>query len=231
MPSLSLSPAVNKCTQLVYALEERILAGEFDSQTGIPPETEICALYGVSRSTVREAVTTLVARGLVERKHGVGLVVVNRTLDASGSALRLAVRSKSVDAASVLAVRQLLEVQSAGWAAQHRSGGDLIALRESIDVMEDTSTTLEAYVAADFEFHLKLAQGTGNAALVVMLEAIAPTFQELIRATLTEDFRPEPSNQFHRKILTAVEAGNPLDAEQAMREHMRATEELLHAGH
>ena len=106
-----------KADLLTTELERKILIGEYAIDENLPPENELCSQYGVSRTTVREAIGTLSSRGLVERKHGIGVMVTNETVAAGSRALDLAVRSNSIPIEDILSIRQILEIESVAWAA------------------------------------------------------------------------------------------------------------------
>ena len=216
-----------KADLLTTELERKILIGEYAIDENLPPENELCSQYGVSRTTVREAIGTLSSRGLVERKHGIGVMVTNETVAAGSRALDLAVRSNSIPIEDILSIRQILEIESVAWAAQHADQDSLNTLQHEIAIMEDPKTSLKDYIEADFRFHLSLAEATRNTALLVMLEAISKPFRELISSTITDNLRPETINAYHRKIYEAVEKKDVAAARRCMKEHLDAAAELV----
>ena len=216
-----------KADLLTAELERKILIGEYALDENLPVENDLCSQYGVSRTTVREAVSNLISRGLVERKHGIGAIVINETVAAGSRALELAVRSKSIPIEDILSVRKILEIESVAWAARHADQVSLDTLLHELSIMEDPKTPLKDYIEADYRFHLSLAEATGNTALLVMFEAISKPFREFITSTVRDDLRPETMNAYHRKIFEAVKKKDEKAARRSMREHMDAAAELI----
>lgn len=217
-----------KTTTLVELLQERLLSNEFASGKPFPSETELAQQYNVGRSTVRESVTMLVERGLLKRHHGIGLEAVNTTLDAGRRAVNLAIRSSAIRPDAMLEVRRVLEVESAGWAAQRREDHDLRTMSAQLRIMENPATALDTYIEADLTFHLALAAATQNEALVMMIGSVSAAIKDVILATTPDRLRPEVINGFHQAIYTAVERRDAEAARQAMQQHLVATSLLLH---
>ena len=121
-------------SQLVKALTERIDKAVFKPGDKLPSEQELIEEFGVSRTVVREAISSLRAAGLVATQQGVGAFVLQSTkrrpfrIDEAGLDLL-----KEVIA--VLELRICLETEAAGLAAQRRDAGQLSALRGALDRM------------------------------------------------------------------------------------------------
>lgn len=68
---------MNKFTEIFLDLEKRILAGEFPPQTLLPSENQLIKIYGVSRETIRKALTLLTNAGYIQKKQGKGSIVLD----------------------------------------------------------------------------------------------------------------------------------------------------------
>src|SRR6266498_314100 len=92
MTELELHPVLKQgalCEWAVEHLTGLIMTGRLRVGDFLPPEPELCKQLGMSRATVREAVRMLEARGLIERRHGVGVIVVNRSHEATVSTISM----------------------------------------------------------------------------------------------------------------------------------------------
>lgn len=162
--------------QLVVDLTQQILAGELPAGSKLPTEQVIIKERGVSRTVVREAMSRLQAEGLVETRHGIGTFVVDtaRPGDFQGSKH---VKGGSYDALAVIELRLSLEVEAAGIAAQRATPEQLVAMREALDAANAFDATDDESARVDFEFHLQIAQCTGNS---FFIDAMAHVGNSLI---------------------------------------------------
>jgi GntR family transcriptional regulator, transcriptional repressor for pyruvate dehydrogenase complex len=222
----SRAPAATPAYQeLADRLKEQILAGTFAPGDRLPIEPELSALYGVSRSTVREALRVLSSQHLVTTVRGVtgGTFVIRPEPDQISSYLQasfsLLTTSRSGSVRDLLEVRDMLEVPAAGLAAKRRGADDLKVLRESL--FDPRTVDVEHVFEANRTFHVALLRAAGNP----MLEAVTrPMF-----GVLNERFlRVQASRRFwfrvdrdHREILAAVESGDAAAAREAQHVHLQ----------
>lgn len=147
--------------ELVAELSQRIRDGVIKRGEKLPTESAIMAEQGVSRTVVREALSRLQAAGLVETRHGIGTFVLD-TPSASGFRIDPATIVTLRDVLAILELRISLEVESAGMAAQRRSDTQLQAIREALDAINESTANSSDAVSSDFQFHLRIAEATGN---------------------------------------------------------------------
>lgn len=209
--------------RVVNAVEQLIVEGKLQPKTKLPPERALAEQFGVSRTVMREAVQILVTKGLLERRHGVGTRVRRLTSQQIAEPLNLLLRTRSgrdVSFTDLHQVRSILEVETAGLAAEMATEQEIARLHTIVRAMEKSANAPEPLAIHDAEFHTALAEMTHNPLLVVLLNSVRDLLQEYIRM-VTPFLEPEkdvlPS---HRKILKHVEAGNAKGAREAMREHL-----------
>ncbi|MFL6536169.1 MAG: FadR/GntR family transcriptional regulator [Pseudomonas sp.] len=166
--------------QLVVDLTQQILAGELPAGSKLPTEQVIIKERGVSRTVVREAMSRLQAEGLVETRHGIGTFVVDtaRPGDFQGSKH---VKGGAYDALAVIELRLSLEVEAAGIAAQRATPEQLLAMREALDVANALDPTDDDSARADFEFHLQIAQCTGNSFFIDAIAHVGNTLLAVVQ--------------------------------------------------
>ncbi len=195
----------------------------------LPPERELVARLGVSRTVVRETLNLLEARGLISIEHGRGAVVSDDSIHAVRDTLGLMIRVRPKTLWELLEIRRILEVEISGLAAE-RAGPEYVEeMRAQLDRMRACIDTPEGYVDADVDFHAALARGARNGVLLTMLDPVV----ELLRASReVSTSRPGSARRAleeHKKILRRVEAGDAEGARQEMRAHLTATAEDIKA--
>jgi DNA-binding FadR family transcriptional regulator len=199
--------------QAAAQLEERIAAGEWGLGARLPGETALAAELGVARSTVREALRLLAARGLVESRQGAGSFVRRTEPDPDWA---LAVRRAAVD--EVLEVRRAIEVQAAGLAALRRGPDVLARLRAALGLRAASASggTDREYVEADLAVHGAIVRAAGNALLASLFEQLAPRVREAMLELLAlgaGDPAHRSDQREHEELVDAIAAA---DAERAI---------------
>src|SRR5512137_451036 len=119
--------------QIAEQIRTSILAGEFTPGEKLPPERELAELFGVSRPSVREALNTLAAAGMVESYQGGGTVVKSLVESSSGPPLSELIKVERERALDVIEVRKCMEGWTAYYAAQRALPEDLRKLAAIID--------------------------------------------------------------------------------------------------
>src|SRR5215204_758695 len=140
-------------------LLEMVISDGLEPGERLPPERELCAHLGVSRTVVREALNLLEARGLISIEHGRGAVVSGGNPRAVRETLGLLLRVQPKTLWELLEMRKILEVEVAGLAAERAGPDDLTAMRLQLDRMRDSIEVPEGYVDADVEGHALRALG------------------------------------------------------------------------
>jgi GntR family transcriptional repressor for pyruvate dehydrogenase complex len=200
-----------------------ILGGHLASGDRLPSERQLASRFGVSRPTVREALTALESRGLVVTRVGSGTFVADR------GALEDAAAVHSDDSpAEFMETRLVLEVAIARLAARRAplSPDRLEEVRVSVEALERTASPEVPPVELDCDFHRAVTQLTANDYLAGLLEPLWATMGQALYTTLhqrrwsADDTRRTAAE--HRAVLEALRAGDPELAAFAMERHLRA---------
>lgn len=204
-------------------LEVLIRAGHFVVGDRLPSERQLAARFGVSRPTLRVALSQLESRGLVVTRSGSGTFV------AASERARVAQEPSTDESpAEVMEARITLEVAVARLAAR-RAPGDrdgLERLRVSVEALERVADPDEVPVDIDVEFHRGVAALTGNGYLIQLVEPIWATMNQALLATLlrrswsASDTRRTTSE--HRAVYEALRVGDGELAAFAMERHLRS---------
>ena len=207
-------------------LEGLVIENALQAGDRLPPERELCELLGVSRTVVREAVRSLVAKGLLEVRQGRGTIVRSPDVGLATEVVTNMLRSKGAGRIAfprVHEVRRLLEVEIAGVAAERRTDDDLREIAALLERTEHASDP-DSWARADVAFHQALAEATHNLLFPVLLGSMAQILMELrlTAAQLPETQRT--AQKFHAAIFAAVRDKSPGAARGALREHMAEAE-------
>jgi GntR family transcriptional repressor for pyruvate dehydrogenase complex len=207
----------------VYELvAERLIARIGDGPGAgepLPPERELMQQYAVGRSSVREALRMLESRGLIEsRGNGTFVVAEPRNPFADGLGMLLA--DGTTDLQQLFEVRRLLESEIAGLAAERRADEHLARLQASIDAMDGGLDREETYIAADIDFHLILADATGNRFVVQLMHAIRDQLRAAFGTIFQVPGSPATSVAEHRELAAAVAARDGEVARALMTRHI-----------
>lgn len=212
--------------QIVEQIETRILDGDLQPGEQLPAERELAEQFGVSRTAVREAIKTLREKGLVEVLAGRGTFITDRASQAMrhsfGRILRL---SHGDGAGDLVAVRELLEPEIAFLAAQRAGEDHLQAMSKAVEAMDAAMDSPEQFIEADLDFHLALAEGTGNTLIPFLIDPIVGLLREQRTRIFNVPGGPVRGQLHHKRILEAVRNRDPEAARQAMREHLEQVRE------
>ena len=222
--------------ELVAVLTERIRSGQLKRGDKLPTESQIMAEEGVSRTVVREAISRLQAAGQVETRHGIGTFVLDQP---SGGGFRIdpATIVTLREVLAVLELRIALEVESAGLAAQRRSDEALSGMRAALDELNEGVSHASDAVSADFQFHLQIAQASGNHYFADIINHLGTSIiprTRLNSARLAHDDQPHYMSRLsheHEAIYEAIARRDSEGAKMAMRMHLSNSRERLRQAH
>ena len=207
--------------QIVQQIEESIVKGNLKPGDQLPAERELALRFGVSRTAVREAVKALREKGLVEAYSGRGTFITDGTGQAIRQSLDLMVKIGQADGSNHLAeVRAILEPEIAALAAARIHEPELMTMREAVAVMDRAGQDPDAYIEADLDFHLALAEAASNPLILSLLDSIVGLLREQRLRIFRVPGGPERGQIHHKRILEAVEKRDSEKARQAMREHL-----------
>ncbi|MGH9572716.1 MAG: FadR/GntR family transcriptional regulator [Candidatus Acidiferrales bacterium] len=220
---------------LVDALSESIYSCAIRPGDKLPSEAKIMTEYGVSRTVVREAITSLQAAGLIETRHGIGSFV--RAVPSHfefqvDTAAILTVR----DVLDMLDLRISLETEAAAFAAARRTEKQIEEMRRALDSFKANVDSVEKTVAPDFQFHLQIAYATGNRYFADIMTHLGTN--TIPRTRVNEHQSSESRVQYlsmvnreHENIFEGILRRDPEGARTAMRTHLVGSRERLRRAH
>lgn len=211
--------------QVETQIREAIRAGILGPGHKLPSEMALAQDFGVSRTTVREALRTLVADGLVQKVPGAGGGSFVRSLNHEsfseelGQDLENLLRVGSFGYQEASQVRRFLEVPAARLAAQNRTEEHLMTLRQIIAEEKSISHDDPAVADLDVRFHSAISEASGNRVVAAFVSALHQVAQPVDHLHLDAEVGRRTVRQ-HVAIVRAIENGDPKAAEQAMLTHL-----------
>lgn len=211
--------------EITAKLRELIHSGEWPLQQRIPAEPELMAVLGVSRGTLREAIKALAHSGMLEVRRGDG-TYVRATSELSGAAQRM-YRDHTQE--HILEVRVGLDTQAARLAARHATAGDVAAMRGLLEQRRAAwlSGDFAAWGRADWDFHVLVAQASGNPLLHELYVSFGEVFHnDLLRQQRRGGFNGLP-HEGHGELVDAIETRDEAAAVDSVNRNLNSCAEWL----
>src|SRR5579862_818769 len=207
--------------QIVQQIEESVLNGSLKPGDQLPAERELAQRLGVSRTAVREAVKALREKGLVEAYSGRGTFITDGTSHAARQSFDLMIKvGQQENSAHLAELRLILEPGIAALAAERAEEEHLAAMREAVAVMDRSQKDPAAYIEADLDFHLALAEAVANPLILSLIDSIVGLLREQRIRIFNVEGGPQRGQIHHKRILEAMEQRDPAMARSAMSAHL-----------
>lgn len=228
-PAQAVQPDSTRAKRVTEQLEQLIVERQIAPGSRLPSERELAEQFGVSRTVVREAVRSLMAKGYVEVRPGSGATVRRPTAEAVSQSMTLFLRSghDELDYLKVHEIRRVLEVEIAGFAAARHTAEDLTQLDEIMADMEMHREDRERFARNDVAFHAALATATHNELFVLLLHSVVDIMMKVRYLGALVPHSADHALRYHRAILAQIKAKDPEGARWAMRQHLDDSEEIV----
>lgn len=226
---LRLTRAAALSSQIVTEIRNRVFDGSLVPGSFLGSENELAKSFGVSRITVRDALRSLSAMGLVKIRQGAGggARIAESDLDYFADALAVQFQLAGVGVDETLRAQSAIE----GTAAEHRNHEDLERLSGALDHARSVAHDPAAFTEASLGFHLAVAEASRNRALIALLRALRFVVWPSENKRATPDVAARV-DKTHREIFARIEAGDGAGARDAMTKHLggiRLSKQKQHA--
>ena len=214
--------------ETVERLGTAIRLGLLPPGTRLPPERELAEELRISRSTLRQALTTLVQSGYLVSLRGRS----GGTFVAEEPPLARETEGPPLgdEARAVLDYRVVVETGATLLAAERAEEKDLDGLeRLTADMTSTHGRSFEVYRRADVRFHIGLAEACHSPRLVVAMTEVQGQMSDLIQRVSHPDEVLSHSNAQHRRLVALLRRRDTARAVRLMREHCEGTEHILAA--
>lgn len=213
-------------------LMDHIAEGRYKPGDRLPSVVDLAAQYGVGRSTVREALSALKAKGLIDIRQGGGTYVLAEPTVEEEPFPKEDWTARAESLRHIVEVRKVLETGCASLAAKHRTAEDLAAMRSNLKETANRLNDEEFCVQADILLHSQIAEATHNPALVEIMSSLSHLLQESMKDTRALWFYAERESAErllaeHSSIVDAIASGDETLAAAAMANHLNKVEQVL----
>jgi len=210
--------------ETVERLGTAIRLGLLPAASRLPPERDLAGLLRISRSTLRQALTTLVQSGhlvTIRGRSGGTFVSKNPPLAASPDHEPI-----DADVRAVLDERVAIEVGATVLAAERREGQDLTRLEELVERMTGAEA-FEDYRRADMRFHVAIAEAAHSPRLVASMTEVQGYMGDLIARIAHPEEVLMRSNAQHRRLVALLHRRDARRSVHLIRQHIEGTEHIL----
>lgn len=217
---------VTLAQSIVQQLIEIIMNGTIKPGDKLPAEKQLMELFGVGRSSLREAIRALTTLGLVEVRVPEGTFVSKSFGGFFTKNLALMSRISFDNIIELVEARVAIEVDIAEIAARKATADDITRLNEVLKLMRESKEN-EEFLQADLQFHLTLAEIAKNSFMLHVMNILRDITREWILKVIQLPSSKELATKQHEKIAVAIENNDVTAAGNAMREHLESVSELL----
>jgi GntR family transcriptional repressor for pyruvate dehydrogenase complex len=207
---------------IVEQLTALIAKGTLKPGERMPTEKALSEQFGVGRTSVREALKSLAAMGLIESQAGEGHFVASHGSRMVDRTLQAGLLLDATKIPELIETRLMLESETAALAARRATVEQISEIERHLKSMEEARDDYALYLEADLRFHLAIAAASQNSILANLLASIRNYLQGWVRETLRRGARrrAEGSIAEHRRIVEAIRKRKPKAARQAMSDHI-----------
>lgn len=215
--------------EAIAKIRNMIQTGELPPGSRLPPEQQLAAEIGLSRSGVREAVKVLESARVLDVRRGDGTYVTSLAprllLEGLGLAVELLRDDTLLD---VMEVRRMLEPVATGIAALRITDADLAELSRILDDMRSAAADHEKLIRFDTAFHHKVVAATGNETLTSLLDGLSSrTVRARVWRGLIDGNAAHTTIEEHHAIYVALCKRDQLLAQASALLHVNTSEAWL----
>ncbi|GAC16496.1 FadR/GntR family transcriptional regulator [Aliiglaciecola lipolytica] len=212
---------LNLSDQVTNELGKAIIDGSYNNETGFPSEAQLCEEYGISRTSVREAVKMLAAKGLISSKprQGIRIELPEKWnfYDTNVLTWMLASSPSLTVLREFLQMRFAIEPQAAALAAKYGTKEDIAEIGKALEGMRAAAQTPDGDLhKADLEFHTAILQASGNRFFSQLKDFIRTALNVSIQHTTPAKGSNEAIVEEHHKVYIAISEGNVERAKNLM---------------
>jgi DNA-binding FadR family transcriptional regulator len=233
-PSKPPVPARRSPLSVTEALARRVVSGEWSGDTPLPTELELAEALGVARTSVREALTRLKAKGLLVSRQKAGTRVLPRMqwnmLDEDVLRWAWSGDDRVPMAQQLMQMRRIVEPAACEIAAASASDAAIAAIERAYRLMDAAGMDAVAYAGPDLDFHRAILAATGNPFLVAFGATIEAALRMSFELSTRQPGAPRKSLPLHRDVLDQIWARKPAGARKAMEHLLGLTESNIQRG-
>ena len=203
-------------------------SGNLVPEQKLPPERELARMFGVGRSSVREAIGVLVVMGYLEVIQGKGTFIRRTAAQRDASSIPLENLIRSLPMADLMEAREILELKAVELAAERANSQSLQVMKQAIRAMEESGEDTEAFYQADTEFHHALAESTDNLFISHMLRVLVEQIHPFnVKYMHTSKETKQQTIRTAKRITALIAKGEGPEAQKWMYIHINEVDGSL----
>jgi GntR family transcriptional regulator, transcriptional repressor for pyruvate dehydrogenase complex len=207
---------------IVGQIRKKIIDGSLKPGQLLPSEIKLAQMFGVSRSSIRDAMQILENTGVVNRRKRGGTTIRQITMDDLANIY--SPKSENETFFDLIETRKVLEMEVMSLVVQKATEKELEELENLIVLMEETP---EQASQADIAFHLTLARISQNHVMLNLIKSLEEIMNRLQEKTIYYPGRLQNIIEEHRQILSAIKEKDEKLARECMKNHLNQINELL----
>ena len=213
--------------QVQEAVKGYILRNGIKSGEHLPTEGEIAKALNINRNSVREAIKSLEALGIVEVRHGSGLFAGSFSFEPLLEVLPFSLMTDLTALSELLEIRQTLEIALVPKAMEHITKVEKRELEDVVDDMQAKAEKDEAFLQEDRAFHKTLLKSVGNKSLLKIQDVFWLTRHHASRHAHIKNRNLMQTYLEHRAVLDAVLSNDIEKTQEMLARHYKGIEERL----
>jgi GntR family transcriptional repressor for pyruvate dehydrogenase complex len=208
-------------------IEQLVRSGELKAGDRLPPEPELAQMLRVSRSSLREALKSLMYLGLIKSRAGDGTYIQSSLSRVLSQHFQWMILLNEVQHLEIYELRKVLEPEVAALAAKRATRADIDRLEAALEGMAQSRGNPELFHVYDIQFHEAFAQASGNAAIQTTLRMLYHATTEARKAVMPYIQNWDRHWQRHERVFTSIRDHKPELARKAVLEDLLYAESLL----
>ncbi len=215
--------------QVALQLQQEILSGQIPFGSRLPTERELAVQFRVSRPSIREALSVLQSRGLIESRQGGGTTVIVPADRLLATPINEQLSRDPSLLTNPLEVRSILEPRTTALAAERATSAEIATMANRLRAQEEVVLAGGTGIDEDTDFHFAIVQASHNDLIVTIISHINQALRESREWSLRAPSGAVNSLRHHHRILEAIRARDPQWASLAMAAHLEDVRAM--AGH
>lgn len=209
----------NLVDEVYNQLLQLLASGQYPEGSKLPSEIQLCEALGVSRNTVRTAMSKLIALGIVENLQGYGYRVRNINVGLYAHTILPSMLANASELISVTEFRIGVESMAARLAAMRATDGEIHRMRDACEEASKHMDSWDTYAKYDMAFHRMIADASRNPLFISTAEMIESMYTVWLIG-FQRNHGVEKSHDFHRSICEAIANHDPDTAGLYMQKHL-----------
>src|SRR5262245_24907625 len=211
---------------LVSHFKRLISEGSLVPGHRLPSERELAEMFGVSRSSLRQALKVLEIMGVISQRVGDGTYLNAAAPSILAEPLEFLILLDGLSFHELMEARLIVEPELAARAAARAMSEDVAELRQVLAEMEENRRDHARFTEYDLLFHQTIFRIAGNRVCSLMFTVVHQSLERLIDLT-SQLVEPEHTLQLHRRIFLAIRRKDADEARRRMTEHLEDARELF----